>query len=121
MAKKSETKKLSMFSQAFVRAISGIVVENLTDEEGACVPVSAVARALRKQRLFGEGNLQLLTVAVSRAVHNGDVPGFASRRGPGGGIYRLAPKASPKRASKADAPAAAVSTELAVAAEPMPA
>lgn len=86
MAKKSE--RQSVFSAAVVRAIAAVCKEACAD--GTCVTRETVAKRLLKSKAFTQDNLTLLTVMVGEAVKHGEVPGFSSRRGPGGGIYSIA-------------------------------
>ena len=77
--------------QLFSRAIAKTARE-LRPEDG-CVTRQEVAKAILKSKAFTQDNLDLLTVMVGEAVKHGEVPGWTSRRGPGGGLHPVGSEA----------------------------
>lgn len=57
--------------------------------DGSTAPFSKVVAEIRKRKVMRITHAEALRELVACAVRDGSVPGFASKRGPGGGIFHI--------------------------------
>ncbi len=93
----TEAKGQAVVSPALVKAVRAVLTEEVCDgkgnpklnERGKPLTVSARVVAQRLLKDFAVDNEQMFYLIVNVAIATGAVPGFTSRTGRDGGIFRI--------------------------------